>query len=594
MDTQLLLLLVVVLLVIIGLYWRFFRSDFQRLPTFLIKFTPPQEISLGWKGDFVKSTSIRDPNRTDKIICFDPATGYSLGEEVAMNTKQVHEIVASARKAQVKWAKTTFAQRKQFLQLLNDFVIQEQEALAKIASRDSGKTAVDAAFGEILTTCEKIRWTIANGEDCLKTEYRSVCALMMHKVARVEYRPLGVVAAIVSWNYPFHNMIGPMISALFAGNACVVKVSEFTPWSSKIYESIIHKALVACGHSPDLFRVVTGFAEAGQALLSAPVDKVTFIGSPKVGKMVMAAASETLTPVVLELGGKDAAILCDDCDYGASCNLAMRGTFQSCGQNCIGLERLIVHAAVYDKFVADMSKRINNLTQGPPLEGVYDTGSMVMGHEIDRLETLVEDAVSKGARLLAGGKRKVNKEFPLGQYFAPTLLVDVNPQMRITQEEVFGPIMVIMKSENDEQSIALANSCDYGLGGSVFSKNYARAEYITSQVKTGMANINDFAVNYLCQSLPFGGVKVSGFDRFAGIEGLRGNCLVKAVTSDRFPGVRTNIPPLLNYPITRFGFDFCVNLCTLFYGNLSQSFFAALNLAKLSMKKKKKRPITEE
>jgi len=376
-----------------------------------------------------------------------------------------------------------------------------------------------------------------------------------------------------------------MISALFAGNACVVKVSEYTAWSSVLYESIVHKALVACGHSPDLFRIITGFGESGQALVTAPVDKITFIGSPKVGKIIMKVAADTLTPVVLELGGKDAAVLCEDCDFGQACNLAMRGTYQSCGQNCIGLERMIVNEKIYDKYIKAIEERVKKLTQGPPLEGIFDTGSMVMSVELDRLEGLIADAVSKGARLLCGGKKNRIEQWPLGQFFLPTLLVDVTPQMRIAQEEVFGPIMVVMKANDDEHAIQLVNSCDYGLGGSVFSANYERAERIAAETKTGMANINDFAVNYLCQSLPFGGIKISGFDRFAGIEGLRGNCYPKAVTSDRFPGVRTNIPPLLNYPMTKYSFEFCANLCTLFYGTMTQSISAALKLAMLSTKK---------
>lgn len=266
---------------------------------------------------------------------------------------------------------------------------------------------VDGAFGEILTTCEKLKWTIDHGEQALQPEYRAAGSMMMHKRARVEYLPMGVLAAIIPWNYPFHNIFGQVISAVFAGNAIVIKVSEHACWSSAYYGRILRAALEQLGHDPDLVQLVTGYGETGAALINSGVDKLTFIGwsgarsrlifqssiphplppfhypnpkgSPGVGKLVMKAAADTLTPVVLELGGKDAAVVCEDCDFDQVTNMAMRGTFQNCGQNCCGLERLVVHERIYDRFVEDMKKRVNALTQGPPLDGEFDCGAMTMG-----------------------------------------------------------------------------------------------------------------------------------------------------------------------------------------------------------------------
>lgn len=400
---------------------------------------------------------------------------------------------------------------------------------------------------------------------------------------------MGVLAAIVPWNYPFHNMFGQIISALFAGNALVIKVSEHASWSSGYYASIVHAALQQLGHDPALLQIVTGFGMTGAALVNAGVDKLTFIGSPGVGKLVMRQAADTLTPVVLELGGKDAAVVCDDCDFDQVVNLAMRGTFQNCGQNCIGLERLVVQAPIYDRFVQTIERKVKSLTQGPPMQGSFDTGAMTMGPpQMTNIQRLVDDAVAKGARLLAGGKP--NPDYENGPFFLPTLLVDVTRDMDIARTEVFGPVMTIIKSADDDDAIAIVNSCEYGLGSSVFSKNYQRGERIARALRTGMTNVNDFGVNYLCQGLPFGGVNISGFDRFAGVEGLRGCCLMRAVTTDRVPGVRTNIPPPLQYPVKESGFQFCAALVKLFYGDgLVTRIKAAASLAMIGIREPAKK-----
>eukprot|EP00050_Salpingoeca_kvevrii_P014418 m.35957 g.35957 ORF g.35957 m.35957 type:complete len:608 (+) comp5753_c0_seq1:41-1864(+) len=548
----------------------------------------PEEIKPGWKGTkFVESTGIA-PGTKD-IPNYDPATGAILGSGTtkAMTPEEVKAAVTAARVAQKEWAKTSFDERRKVLATLLDYVVEHQEDICRVASRDTGKTMVDGSFGEVLTTCEKLRWTMKYGESVLKAEYRDVSALMFYKSARVEYHPLGVLGAIIPWNYPFHNMFGPLISALFSGNAIVIKVSEYVCWSSEYYGNIVKETLKQLGHSPDLVQIIVGTGEAGNALVTSGIDKVTFIGSPGVGKLVMRAAAETLTPVILELGGKDAAIVCDDCDYDQIVGLAMRGTFQNCGQNCIGLERLIVNEKIYDRFVGDMEKRVSALSQGSPLDGDFDCGAMTMGEkQAEAIVTRIQAAVRGGARLLAGGT--INKKPDgSGTFLTPTLLVDVTKDMDIAQHEVFGPVMTIFKARDDEHALEITNSCQYGLGSSVFSLNKARAESIATRIHTGMCNINDFAVNYLCQSLPFGGVKISGFDRFAGIEGLRGCCVPKAVTSDRIPGIRTSIPPPLQYPIKESGFRFCKGLIDLFYGDgIVARVKGAISLAVIGASKK--------
>ncbi|RKP08368.1 Aldehyde/histidinol dehydrogenase [Thamnocephalis sphaerospora] len=511
----------------------------------------------GWHGAPVhENYTLRDASDPWIINCRDPATGQSLGQARANTPEEVRAAVAKARMAQTHWKRTTFAQRRAVLKSLLNFIVEHQEEICRVACRDTGKTPMDAELGEILVTCEKLRWTINYGEKALKTESRATGIITMHKYALVEYLPLGVVSALVSWNYPFHNTFNPIISAIFAGNGIVVKTSEHVAWSVPYWASIIHECLRAHGHDPDLVQFVCGFGETGDALVRSGVDKVTFIGSPSVGKMVMRAASDSLTPCVLELGGKDCAILCADANLDQALQLLMRGVFQNCGQNCIGIERIIVHRDCYDKFVAMLSKKVAGLKMGAPLDETdVDCGAMTMGMEASsmswqsRVPDMVDEAVQKGARLLHGGTQYSSSKYPHGQYMAPTLLVDVTTEMQVANEELFAPVMLVLPCDSDEDALRIANSTPYGLGSSIFTRNIARGHDMAQRLRAGMCNINDFAVNYLCQSLPFGGVGDSGFDRFGGVEGLRGNCLVRSMTVDRFPSlVQTGIPPVLQYP----------------------------------------------
>jgi acyl-CoA reductase-like NAD-dependent aldehyde dehydrogenase len=511
-----------------------------------------------------------------KIQCFDKGTNQPLGVREAMTKSDVKAAIERARVAQVDWAKSSFATRRRLMFALMDFVLKEHETICRTSAVECGKTMLDGTLGEILTTLEKLSWTAHYGEKVLQEEVREVGLIAIHKRASVSYLPLGVVSAIVSWNYPFHNIIGPMISALFAGNGFVGKVSEWSCYYANYYQEIVRSAIVKLGYSADLVTFVTGYAEAGEALVEL-TDKVTFIGSPQVGKLVMRKASETLTPVLLELGGKDPAVVCDDADLAQLIPVVMRGTFQNCGQNCVGLERVVVHAKIYDVFVERLRPLVAGLTQGATTTpGTKDCGAMTMGEAaIDKIDKLVQDAVKKGAKCLAGGKKP---KASANSFYPPTMLVNVTTEMEIAQEEVFGPVLVIFKAENDEDAIRIVNTCPYGLGSSVFSRDQKRAHAIGRRLRTGMMNINDFGINYLCQSLPFGGTKISGFDRFAGVEGLRGNCLVRSETRDRIPGVKTEVPLALQYPVSENSFKFSVLLCRVLYAPITGMLAAVIGL----------------
>ncbi|KAG9241609.1 Aldehyde/histidinol dehydrogenase [Calycina marina] len=513
---------------------------------------------------------------TTAIQCYAPATGEFLGFVNPVTPEGIDRAIDRAHTAQKKWALTNFTQRRQVLRCIQAYVMEHQEEICRVACLDSGKTMIDATLGEVLVTLEKLNWTVQHGEKALRPSYRPTNFLMAYKTNRVEYEPLGVVAALVSWNYPFHNLIGPMISAIFSGNGIVVKVSENTAWSAAYFSLIVKGALYICGHDPHLVQAITCWPQTANYLTSHPlISHITFIGSRPVAKLVAVSAAKSLTPVVAELGGKDAAIVLDSAlsDLPRIIEIILRGTFQAAGQNCIGIERIVALPAVYDRVVKALEPRIRALRLGSALDAGpdehVDVGAMISDAPFSRLENLIALAVKDGARLLVGGSQFHHPVHHSGHYFHPTLLVDVTPNMAIANEECFGPICVVMRASTPKEAYEIANTPDFGLGASVYGAWDWAMRLVIKNLRTGMVAVNDFAVFYAVQ-LPFGGVGGSGYGRFAGEEGLRGLCNIKAICDDRFgwAGLRTTIPKQIRYPIPDIGrgYIFTKGVMNLGYG----------------------------
>jgi len=499
-----------------------------------------------------------------KIKVTNAATNEPLGEDCrAYTPEEVRRAYQDSKAAAEEWSKTPFSERKALLMDIMDWVVENQETIAQWSAAESGKTVTEASLGEVMTTCEKIRWIVASGEGALAPESRPVASLLATKTARVEYFPCGVIGVIVPWNYPVHNVLSAVVAALFAGNGAVVKVSEYTSWTAGKLENVLRKIIARRGYNPDLVQVITGYGETGAALVQSGVEKVLFIGSPAVGKLVMQGASKTLTPVILELGGKDPFIVFDDVDFKHCIDIAVRGAFINCGQNCVAAERFYVQNGVYDKFVEAVKAVAEKAEQGASCTGKRcDFGAITMPAQADHVEALVKEAVSKGARILTGGRKYKlvdgKKQYDFKQelgvdgsravYFEPTILADVTHEMEIANEETFGPVMTLIKFKTEDEVIRMANCTNYGLGSSVFTKDYKKASRVASALVTGMVTVNDFAMVPMIQSLPFGGVKHSGFGCFNGKEGLRGFSYRKAIVSDRFP-IRMDAPAFLQYPV---------------------------------------------
>lgn len=533
----------------------------KRLPAKEIERVYPEAAQPGWKGT-LRADPAPPPVAHGQVFCYDPATGYVLDQFPSDTPETIYAKVTQAAAAQRTWRASSWEERRQLLRTIHAWVLRDMEMIARIACRDTGKTAIDAAFGELLTTCAKLQWTIANGERVLRPEQRSGNLLLAHKRCTVVHEPLGVVAACVSWNYPVHNMLGPVISALFAGNAIVIKCSEHVAWTSRHILAAVRRCLAACGFPEDLVQVVVCAPEHAESLTrDARLAHITFIGSDLVGRKVALAAAPQLTATTLELGGKDPAVILPGTNLAFFASMFLRACFQAMGQNCIGIERFIVPRSMADELVGVVSDRIAALRCGSTLdetrfglaserEDAVDCGAMISDARFGQLEALIQDAVAHGATLVHGGRRLAHPRWPLGHYFAPTLLTNVTPDMKIANEELFAPVFLIMVYDTVDEAVRIANGTPFGLGSSVFGPERGLCLDVASQLECGMVNINDFGISYLNQGLPFGGCKDSGYGRFAGPEGLLGLTRPKARTEDvAFGLVQTSIPPVVDYPI---------------------------------------------
>lgn len=482
------------------------------------------------------------PVQPDLIECFNPATGEKLGTVPALNAAQVQAAVERARVAQRVWRHSSFQQRRAVLQHILDHVITHADELCDYIVKDSGKTYENAMLGEILPVCNKIRWLLKQGEKHLKPE-KVASGLLLHKKARIEYVPLGVVACIVPWNYPLQNILSSLVAPLFAGNAVVIKASEAVAWSTARFQQITDEALRRHGFSPDTVQIINGYGDTGAALVRANVQKILFIGSVNNGRRIIEGSAEHLTPVVMELGGKDPMIICADADLQKAVHSALGGIYVNLGQNCIAAERVIVLDSIYDRFLTELVAHAGRLRQGVPrCGGQVDVGAITTPQQVQVIDTLVQDALQKGARAVIGGARPDNSS---GNFYPPTILTDLTPDMRITQEEIFGPVMLVFRVRSEAEAIALANNTAFGLHSTVITSDREHGRRLAAQLDAGATCINDFGLCYLNQDLPFGGVKYSGFGVMNGRDGLRAYTTPKAVLEDRS---RFSPPPVL-YPV---------------------------------------------
>lgn len=444
-----------------------------------------------------------------------PATGEVVGTVPALSAADVKELAARARAAQPAWEALGFEERGRILRRMQKWTTDNAERIVRTIVSETGKTYEDALLAEVMYCANAFGFWAKQGPKYLADEHiKSSNPFVKGKKLVVRYAPVGLVGVIGPWNFPLTNSFGDCIPALAAGNAVILKPAQVTPLTSLLME----EGLRACGIPEHVFQVATGTgSEAGSALIDE-VDFVMFTGSTETGKTVMKQAAQTLTPVGLELGGKDPMIVLSDADVERAANAAVYYSMNNGGQVCISIERAYVEEPVYEDFVARVTKKVGKLRQGEPTgPGTVDVGAMIHPPQIEIVDAHVKDALAKGARVLTGGKRA---EGP-GTFYEPTVLVDVDHTMACMTEETFGPTLPIMKVRDDEEAVRLANDSPFGLQASVWTKDVHRGQSLARRIEAGVVCVNDAQVNYTALELPMGGWKTSGLGSRHGAGGIR-------------------------------------------------------------------------
>ncbi|EAN91264.1 aldehyde dehydrogenase, putative [Trypanosoma cruzi] len=460
-----------------------------------------------------------------------PAIGKKL-EPVERNTVgDVKLAVRHARDAQKVWVALSFAERAKRVEKVKRFLADNAERGASIISQCNGKTRCDALATEILPSVMACEWYAANTARVLAPQKLSRGnMLFFNKSNTLQYIPLGVVGIISPWNFPFTIPFSEVIMALMAGNGVVLKVATATTHVGRFIEECIS----AGDFPPGLFvHVVMQGSDVGPAMLKAGVDKLFFTGSVHIGKQLMAAAAETLTPVSLELGGNDPMIVLADASIERAVNCALWAGFQNAGQACASVERIYVHESIHDEFLSELAAKTRALRHGPDINFNVDIGAVTTEVQLRTIKEHVEDAISRGARIVA--QSTPTGDVSSGNFYPATVLTGVTADMLVMREETFGPVLPVVPFSTEEEAIAMANDCRFALTSSVFSRNRANAWRVAEKLESGVVSINDHLYEHGMSEVPWGGWKNSGIGRTHGELGLKEMCHVRCINDDCLP-----------------------------------------------------------
>lgn len=468
----------------------------------------------------------RGPRRRYRLRS--PVDREPIGELECMTESDVAAALERARKAQPAWAAVPIAERAALLRRVLARVLEDHQRITSTVIRETGKTETEAFGMEVFATCDALNYYAKNAARFLRPERRRIHGMLgLLKQLRVVYKPLGVVGIIVPWNGPFVLAMNQAAQAIVAGNAVLLKGSEVTPWSS----ALVGEFFAEAGLPDGVLEILMGDGQTGAHLVNAGVDKISFTGSVATGRKVAEACGRQLCPVTLELGGKDAMIVCADADLDRAAAGALIGSCMNTGQYCCGTERIYAVGEIHDAFVEKVVEGARALRQTE--RGESDIGAIFWDRQLEIIDAHVRDAVAKGARVRVGGRKNPGLA---GLYYEPTVLTDVHHGMDVMTQETFGPIVSIMRVSDEEQALQLANDSRYGLNGNVWTRDKQKGFRIAERMETGGVCINDMALTYGVPEAPFGGVKESGVGQVNGQAGLRGYCHLHPMLVDRFGG----------------------------------------------------------
>ncbi|MGI9197373.1 MAG: aldehyde dehydrogenase family protein [Candidatus Nanopelagicales bacterium] len=451
-----------------------------------------------------------------------PSSGEIVASFPVMGAEEVRLCVDTARIAARWWADLGWSGRAQRLGAWKRTLARRSEELAALVHRETGKPVDDARL-EIILAIDHLHWATRNAERVLGARRVRPGLLTVNQEATLSYEPMGVVGVIGPWNYPVFTPMGSMAYALAAGNAVVFKPSE---WSTAVGAWLVESFADAVTGLPVL-QLITGDGSTGAALCDSGVDVVSFTGSTATGKRVMAACASSLTPVVLECGGKDAVLVDADADIEAAADAIAFGAFSNAGQTCVGVERVYAHTDVYDDLLAALAQRAEALAPGSGDNASY--GPMTVPTQVDIVGRHVRDAMARGGRLVEGSVPEDSR------VIQPIVLADVPEDSAAVVEETFGPMVVVNRVRDLDEAVDRANASRYGLAATIFCRDRARATAAARRLHVGMVSINSWVMYAGVPELPWGGVKESGIGRIHGADGLRGFCQPKSIVRQRFP-----------------------------------------------------------
>jgi acyl-CoA reductase-like NAD-dependent aldehyde dehydrogenase len=488
-----------------------------------------------------------------------PATGEVLATFPVHGRREVYAAVAAAREAAGWWAGLGWSGRRDRLLAWKSYLVRYMGRLAQLMHEETGKPLDDAKL-EIILAVVHIDWAARHARRVLRPRRVRSGLLAIHQAATVEYQPLGVIGVIGPWNYPVFTPVGSIAYALAAGNAVVFKPSELSPATGAWLVRSFGEALRVFGNPVPVLQLVTGPGSTGEALARSGVAKISFTGSAATARKVMAAAADTLTPVLAECGGKDALLVGADADLDAAADAAAWGAMSNAGQTCVGIERVYVADAVYHTFLERLTQRISGLRPGDDPGAAY--GPMTRPEQAEVVAKHVADALARGGRPVIGGPDAVAPP-----YVRPVVLADVPETSAAVTDETFGPTVTVTPVASLAEAVSFANAGRYGLGSAVFAKDRSAAMDAARSLRSGMTSVNSVIGFATVPALPFGGVGESGFGRIHGADGLREFSRPKAITRQR---MRAPIN-LLSFGRTDRDMHRIVTLVTLLHGRLYRS-----------------------
>jgi len=459
-------------------------------------------------------TTNAPPLEFKEIVSYDPATGEEIGRIPQTSVAEINRAIQTARTVQPAWAKLSYRERGRVILKARQIVLDEIDEIAQLISRETGKPTAEAISMEVVPTLDLMHYFATRTEKLLRPQKIDIGQYgLMGRSSRLIYKPLGVVGIISPWNFPWATPLDEVVMALMGGNAVAVKPSELTPVIALKIADVFQRAGLPNG----LLNIFIGEGSTGAALIDAPVDKIMFTGSVATGKRVAEAAAKHLTPVVLELGGKDPMIVLEDANLDNAARGAVWGAFANAGQACASVERCYVHESIAPDFIKRVVAETKALKQNVGTREDTDVGAMSSERQLSIVDEHVQDAIARGATVATGGRRHPGLE---GSFYEPTVLTGVDHNMEIMREETFGPTLPIMTFKTDEEALKLANESIYGLTASVWTRDIARGRRLAEQIDAGTVMVNEVVYTHALAQTPWGGVKQSGFGRTHGRLGL--------------------------------------------------------------------------